>query len=48
MLPGLINNDKAIVPNKLSKKPMMNPSKVFSSKSLILKDLHSGPRYLGD
>ena len=30
------------------KKNWKDASKVYSSRSLVLKDLHSGARYLGD
>jgi hypothetical protein len=44
---GLIEDtkDRAIVRQK---KKWKNPGKMNSSKSLILRDLHPGPRYLGD
>lgn len=44
---GLIKQNKDMATLK-KKKKWKNPAKVYSSKSLILKDLHTGPRYLGD
>ncbi len=44
---GLIKSTEKITGPK-KKKKWVNPSKIYSSKSLILNDLHKGPRYLGD
>ena len=44
---GLIKDNRENIIEK-KKKKWKNPAKVYSSKSLILKDLHEGPRYLGD
>ena len=44
---GLIKDERENIIEK-KKKKWKNPAKVYSSKSLVLKDLHEGPRYLGD
>ena len=44
---GLIKREKEEIKLKI-KKNWKSPAKVYSSKSLVLKNLHTGPRYLGD
>ena len=48
LMTGLIKSDDNFKKVKEAKKVWVNPTKVFSSKSLVLQDMHSGPRYLGD
>lgn len=45
---GLLRQGKELVVQKKKKKEWKNPASVYSSKSLVLKDLHAGARYLGD
>jgi len=47
MAEGLIKRENDEIKTKI-KKNWKSPAKIYSSKSLILKNLHTGPRYLGD
>lgn len=48
LMSGLMKADEQVAPIKKKQKKWVNPAKVFSSKSLLLRGLHEGPRYLGD